>query len=204
MSLVSAACALAVALVLLAAGAGHLRDARGTRTALAAHDVLPSGLRGMTAAVLPVLELLLGMALLAGLMVGLVAPTGARPGGLDLVPAAAGAAALLLAGFTAYLALVVRRTRGVPDVPCGCGLGATPVGHWAVLRAAVLLVLALAAALGGAQAWSSLPTDQAPLAAQAAVVIAAGVSLALAAAALPAARAVPSALTTLHPAGGAR
>ena len=67
-----------------------------------------------------------------------------------------------------------------------------------------IIVLALAAALGGAQSWGSLPTDQAPLAAQAAVVIAAGVSLALAAAALPAARAVPSALTTLHPAGGAR
>lgn len=204
MSLVTAAAALAVGLVLVAAATGHLRDPRGTRAALAAHDVLPSGLRRVVAAVLPPIELGLGVALLLGVL----GRPALGPVLTVALPVTAGAAVLLLAGFTAYLALVLRRSRGAADVPCGCGLGTTPVSHWAVARAGVLLALAVAATfggiLGGAPDWSALPTDEAPLLAQAFVVVAAGSTLALATAALPAARAVPTALTTLRPAGGAR
>lgn len=202
--LVAAAAAIAVGLVLLAAATGHLRDRRGTRAALAAHDVLPAGLRGFVAALLPPLELVLGSALLLGVL----GPDVLGPAATAVLASAAGATVLLLAGFTAYLALVLRRTRGAADVPCGCGLGTTPVSHWAVARAGVLLALALAATvaslLGGAPDWSALPTDEAPVLAQALVVLAAGLTLALVTAALPAARAVPTTLTTLRPVGGAR
>lgn len=204
MSLIAAAAAIAVGLVLLAAATGHLRDRRGTKAALAAHDVLPPGLRRGVAAVLPPVELVLG----AAVLLGVLGRGALGPVPTVALPLAAGAAALLLAGFTAYLALVLRRTRGAADVPCGCGLGTTPVSHWAVARAGVLLALAVAATFGGirggAPDWSALPTDEAPLLAQAFVVVAAGLTLALATAALPAARAVPTALTTLRPARGAR
>lgn len=191
MSLISASAALAVALVLLAAAAGHLRDARGTRAALAAHDVLPSGLQRAVVLLLPPVELLLG----AGLLLALL-------GSSPLLTVVAGAATGLLAGFAAYLLVVLRRTRGRAEVPCGCGLGAAPVGWWAVLRALVLAGLALTATLGGVPVWGSLPTDQAPLPAQLLVVAAAGLTLAVVTAALPAARAVPAGLTTLQPVGG--
>lgn len=191
MSLISASAALAVALVLLAAAAGHLRDARGTRAALAAHDVLPSGLQRAVVLLLPPVELLLG----AGLLLALL-------GSSPLLTVVAGAATGLLVGFAAYLLVVLRRTRGRAEVPCGCGLGAAPVGWWAVLRALVLAALALTATLGGAPVWGSLPTDQAPLPAHLFVVAAAGLTLAVVTAALPAARAVPAALTTLQPVGG--
>lgn len=206
MMLLTAAAALAVGLVLLAAAVGHLRDGGGTRAALAAHDVLPPGMQRTAAVLLALAELLLG----AGLVLGAVGLGRAGLGSSDisLLAVAGGAAAVLLAGFTAYLVQVLRRTRGRDEVPCGCGLGATPVGHWVVLRAAVLLLLALVATLGaagvGAPDWAALPTDQAPLLAQAVVVVAAGLTLAIATAALPAARAVPGALTTLPAGGGAR
>lgn len=204
MSLITAAAAVAVALVLLAAATGHLRDRRGTLAALTAHDVLPSGLRRVVAALLPAGELVLGLTLL----IGLLGPAVPGPVTAAALPLAAGGAALLLAGFTAYLALVLRRTRGAADVPCGCGLGTTPVSHWAVARAGVLLALALTATLGsaggGAPDWSALSGEEAPVPVQAFVVLAAGLTLALVTAALPAARAVPAALTTLRPAGGAR
>lgn len=198
--LLAAASAIAVGLVLLVAATGHLRDRRGTWAALVAHDVLPPGLRRVVAVVLPPVELVLG----SGLLLGVLGSAVLGSASTAVLSAAAGAAALLLAGFTAYLALVLRRTRGAADVPCGCGLGATPVSHWAVARAGVLLALAVVAGLGGAPDWSALPTDEAPVAAQAFVVVAAGLALAVAVAALPAARAVPVTLTTLRPVGGAR
>lgn len=206
MMLVATTAAVAVGLVLLAAAAGHLRDARGTRAALAAHDLLPAGMQRPVAVLLAPLELVLGAALLLG--AAGVGGRGLGAVGSSLLPVAGGATAALLAGFTAYLALVVRSTRGKDEVPCGCGLGATPVGHWAVLRAALLLALALLAAVSSAGAggpnWAALPTDEAPLLAQAFVVAAAGLTLAIATAALPAARAIPTVLTTLPAGGGAR
>ena len=220
MTVLTAAAALAVGLVLLAAALGHLRDARGTRAALAAHDVLPPGMQRAVAVLLAPVELLLGGALLlgAGLLLGAAAQAAEGPGrsGSTLLSVAGGAAVLLLAGFTAYLALVLRRTRGSGQVPCGCGLGTTPVGHWAVLRAALLLALALLATVsatagvlggvgsGSAPGWAELPTDEASALAQVFVAAAAGLTLAVATAVLPAARSVPAALTTLPTGGGAR
>lgn len=223
MTLIGSASALAVGLVLLAAGVGHLRDPRGLRRALVAHRVLPtrpmrryeadvplstahrsrkgtSGEHGaplgLVAALLGPVEIVLGagLVLLPAIVAG---STGAgRPalGGLLL------GATLLTAGFTAYLTLVLRRTRG-EEIPCGCGLGTTPVGPWAVARAALLTGLALTALL--APLTTGTPATDAPAWAQGLVAGAAGLSLALAVAALPAARALPSGLTTLH-AGGAR
>lgn len=214
MMLVATTAAVAVGLVLLAAAAGHLRDARGTRAALAAHDLLPAGMQRPVAVLLAPLELVLGAALLLG--AAGVGGRGLGAVGSSLLPVAGGATAALLAGFTAYLALVVRSTRGKDEVPCGCGLGATPVGHWAVLRAALLLALALLATVsatagvlggvgsGSAPGWAELPTDEASALAQVFVAAAAGLTLAVATAVLPAARSVPAALTTLPTGGGAR
>lgn len=204
MTLVGGAGALAVALVLLAAGLGHLRDGEDLRRALAAHGVLDDpALRRAVAAVLAPVELVLGVTLLVALAApGLAA---SAPGALlpvltTLLPVlAAAGASLLLAGFTAYLLVVLRRTRGQAEIPCGCGLGATPVGPWAVLRAAVLTGLGLVALLAALTAGGghTLAAD-APAVAQVLLVVAAGLSLAIATAALPAARAVPTGLTTLH------
>lgn len=198
MSLLGGAGALAVALVLLASGAAHLRDRAGLRSALAAHGLLPHGPQRAVATVLGPVELLLG----TGLVVGVVL-------GADPTRLLALAAVLLTAGFTAYLLVVVRRTSGEEEVPCGCGLGATPVGPWAVVRAALLTGLAGLAVVGGTPAWSGADlrlgggSDLAtPVWATALLVGAAGLALAVATAALPAARAVPAGLTTLH--GGSR
>lgn len=196
MSLVGGAAALAVALVLLAAGVGHLRDLPGLRRALAAHGVLGPGACRAVATVLAPVELVLAVAL----VVTVLLPVGA----LALVLAAVGAI-LLLGGFTGYLLVVLRRTRGRGEIPCGCGLGAAPVGPWAVLRAGLLTGLALVvlgSVLTGGGPGITSASAGAPVAAQWFVVLAAGLSLAIASAALPAARAVPAGLTTLH--GGHR
>lgn len=203
MSLLTSVCALAVGLVLLSAAVGHVRDTRGTRRALAAHGVLPAGLRRPASALLAPVEVLLGAALVLG-AVG----AGPGPGGTTVVSVAGASAALLLAGFTAYLALVLRRTRGGDQLPCGCGLGTTPLGPWTVVRAGLLLALAVVATLGAvtgaAPGWTAPSADGVPAPAQAFVAVAAGLTLALAAGALPATRAVPAALTTLRPVGGGR
>lgn len=224
MSLLGGAGALAVALVLLAAGVGHLRDPRGLRSALAAHDVLPSGMQRPLALVLGPVELVLGALLLLSLSPFL--STGDTLGapffltgdtiGSSVTLGVAIAATLLTGAFTAYLFLVLRRTGGAEEIPCGCGLGTTPVGPWAVLRAGLLAGLALLAVVGGTPDWATLAgTDLAagaataapPLWAHVGLVAAAGLTLAIAVAALPAARAVPPALTTLavvHTSGGHR
>lgn len=190
MSLLGAAAALAVGLVLLAAGTGHLRDTAGTRRALAAHGVLPDAWRPAVAGLLGPLEVLLGLGLIAG-AAGLLGPAPTRTVAL--------AAVLLLAGLTAYLT-VVQRGRDGRELPCGCGLGTAPVGHWAILRAAVLGVLALVPAAAPVQSWVAQPG--APVWAQVTVAIAGGLALAVATATLPAARALPEDLTTLR--GAAR
>lgn len=202
MSIVGAACALAVALVLLAAGVGHARDGAGTRAALAAHRFFLPAVQPRVARLLPPVELGIGAVLVGGVLGGGLLGGSAVAGALA-VTALLGAVALL-GCFTAYLALVLREARatGADEIPCGCGLGAAPVGRWAVLRAALLAGMALLA-LGSALASGSgsfVPGADAgaPAWAQVLVVLAAGVSLAVAVAALPAARSVPSTLTTLH------
>ncbi|ANS79115.1 hypothetical protein SGUI_1719 [Serinicoccus hydrothermalis] len=185
MSLLGGAGALAVGLVLLAAGVGHLRGPRDTARALRAHGVLPGGSVGPVARTLGPLEVCLGLGLL-------VAATGLLPPGPARLLALAGTALCL--AFAAYLWVVQRRVAGAP-VPCGCGLGTTPVGPWAVARAGVLAALALLAVLAPVTGWQDAPG--APAGAQLAVAVLAGGALAVATAALPAARAVPEQLTTL-------
>lgn len=195
MSLLGGAGALAVALVLLAAGVGHVRDRRSLRAALAVHGVLPTGMQRPLATLLGPVELALGVGLLATLATG---DTLGPAAWLFLVLALG--ATLLTGAFIAYLLLVLRRTGGAEEIPCGCGLGATPVGPWAVVRAGLLTALALLAVVAGAsdRTTAGQTTGDAPLWAQVFLVVAAGVTLAITVAALPAARAIPGSLTTLH------
>lgn len=185
MSVLAAAGALAVGLVLLVSGADHLRSPRSTRAALRAHGVLPVPAHRPVALVLGPGEILLALGLLA-VGAGLLDPLPTR--------AAALGAALLCLGFTAYLVLALRRTAGA-DVPCGCGLGTTPLTHWSIVRAGLLTTFAVAALTLPTGAWSSAPG--APVWAQVVVAACAGLALAVATAALPAARAIPARLTTL-------
>src|SRR5690606_25207995 len=139
----------------------HLHDRAGLRSALVAHGVLPHGLRRVVAAVLGPTELLLGVGLVAVVALGGGGSSddgtaGGAPAALTTDPTrlSAVSAAMVTAGFTAYLLVVVRRIRGEEESPCGCGLGHTPVGPWAVVRAALLAGLAGLAVVGGAPGWS--------------------------------------------------
>ncbi|OLT39638.1 hypothetical protein BJF86_07225 [Serinicoccus sp. CNJ-927] len=185
MSLLGSAGALAVGLVLLAAGVGHVRAPLETTRALRGHGLLPAGVTPVVARALAPVEVVLGLGMLLA-ATGLLPSAPARLLGL-------GAAVLCLA-FAVYLQLVHRRVEGAP-VPCGCGLGSTPVTHWAVARAAVLTGLATVVVLAPVTGWQAVPG--APVVAQVAVAVLAGTALAVATAALPAARAVPEQLTTL-------
>jgi hypothetical protein len=138
-------CAGTVALVLLAAFAGHLRAPRTLPAALAAHRVVPGPLRWAVAVVAVALEGVLGAATGYALVAG-------RPHTLTL---AAGGAAILLAAYAAY-GLHVLRTR--PGVPCGCATGPggdAPMSGWVTGRAAALALAALAAATGSGPATDS-------------------------------------------------
>lgn len=188
MSVLSPALLAAVALVLLAAAVGHLRDLPGLRRGLDAHRVLAPGVGRPVAAVLPVLEAVLGATLLAGAAGQLTGADWATP-----TSRGAGlAAAALTLGFAAYLALVARRSAGEP-VPCACGLGDTPVGPSAVLRAGLLAAMAAAGALTVATATGS-PGSSGTAAGtpELVVTLAAALTLALGTALLPAARALPT------------
>jgi hypothetical protein len=135
-------CAGTVALVLLAAFAGHLRSPRTLPAALAAHRVVPGPLRWPVAITAVVLEGALGAATGYALLAG-------RPHSLTL---AAGGAAVLLAVYAGYT-LYVLRTR--PDVPCGCATGPggdAPLSGWVAGRAAALASAAVAAASGATPA----------------------------------------------------
>ncbi|WP_298888688.1 MauE/DoxX family redox-associated membrane protein [uncultured Serinicoccus sp.] len=185
MSVLAAASTWAVALVLLVSGLSHARAPRSTRAALQAHGTLPSSAHRWLALVLGPVELVLAVGLLA---------VGLGVLGRPVVPVLGLGAAVLCLGFAAYLHVVRRRTVG-QEVPCGCGLGTTPVTGWSVVRAGVLGVLALAAVVLPTGPWAAIPG--APVWAQVVVAAAGGLTLAVATAALPAARAVPAGLTTL-------
>jgi hypothetical protein len=138
-------CAGTVALVLLAAFAGHLRAPRTLPAALAAHRVVPGPLRWPVAVAAVALEGVLGAATGYALLAG-------RPHPLTL---AAGAAAILLAVYAGYTSYVLR-TR--PNVPCGCATGPggdAPMSGWVAGRAAALALAALAAAAGSGPATDS-------------------------------------------------
>jgi hypothetical protein len=138
-------CAGTVALVLLAAFAGHLRAPHTLPAALAAHRVVPGPLRWPAAVAAVGLEGALG----AG--TGYALPAG-NP---HLLTLTAGGAAILLAAYAGY-GLYVLRTR--PSVPCGCATGPggdAPMSGWVAGRAAALALAALVAAVGATPATGS-------------------------------------------------
>jgi len=121
--------------VLLAAAAHKLRDPARFRAALAGYALLPRSAERPAAAAMAAGELALGVLLL-------VPGSGAAP--------ALGAAALLAlyAG-----AIGVNLARGRRAIDCGCGARPQPLGAGLLLRNALLVALALAAALpAGARA----------------------------------------------------
>ncbi|KUG52839.1 hypothetical protein AVL62_14820 [Serinicoccus chungangensis] len=185
MSVLAAAGLWAVGLVLLVSGLSHARAPRSTRVALRAHGTLPPAAHRGVALVLGPVELVLALGLLAGGL-GVLDAAAVRALGLG--------AALLCLAFAAYLRVVRRRTAG-QEVPCGCGLGTTPVTGWSVVRAGLLGALALTGAALPTGPWDA--GTGAPVWAQVVVAAAGGLALAVATAALPAARAVPAGLTTL-------
>jgi hypothetical protein len=138
-------CAGTVALVLLTAFAGHLRAPRTLPAALAAHRTVPGPLVWPVAVVAVVLEGALGADIGFAVLAG-------RSHALTL---AAGAGAVLLAGYAIY-GLRVLHTR--PGVPCGCSTGPggdAPMTGWVVVRAAVLALASFAAAAGAGPAADS-------------------------------------------------
>lgn len=125
----------AAALLLLLAGVGHVRERRLFAATLTAQRVLPRALHGPVAAVMGPAEVLLGAAMLAGLVAG---------GGW--ARAAAVPTAVLYLAFGVYVA-VVWRTR--PRVPCGCFGNSSPASGSTVARALVLGAAAAAVAVRG-------------------------------------------------------
>jgi hypothetical protein len=143
--LLAGVCAGTVALVLLAACAGHLRAPRALPAALAGHRTVPGPLRWPVALAATGLEGALGAVTGGALLAGRT----------HLLALAAGGAAVLLAAYAAY-GLYVLRTR--PAVPCGCATGPggdTPMSGWVAGRAGALAAAALGAAAGAGPATGS-------------------------------------------------
>jgi uncharacterized membrane protein YphA (DoxX/SURF4 family) len=121
---------LGLAAVWLISGAVKLADPAQTYVAVQAYDVLPRGLVGPVATALPLLELLVGVLLLAGLVTRYVA----------------GVALALLAVLIA--AIAQSWARGL-SIDCGCfgGGGYVAAGQttypWEILRDAGFAVLAV-------------------------------------------------------------
>lgn len=140
--LLAGVCAGMVALVLLAACAGHLRAPRALPAALTAHRTVPGPLRWPVALAVTAVEGVLGAATGGALLAGRT----------HVLALAASGAAVLLAAYAGY-GLYVLRTR--PAVPCGCATGPggdTPMSGWVAGRAAALAAAALGAAALGASA----------------------------------------------------
>jgi len=153
----------ALALLWLAAARHKLRDPARFRDALAGYRLIPAPLVRASAAGVAALELALGLALLA-------------PG---TGPAPALAAAALLALYA--LAIAANLARGRRAIDCGCGARPQPLGEGLVMRNAVLVGIALAAALpatGRALSWIDAPTIAGGAAALAALYAAADAALA--------------------------
>jgi uncharacterized membrane protein YphA (DoxX/SURF4 family) len=121
---------LTLSLLLLTSAVGKLRDLRGFIAGIADYRLLPAWAVRPIALALPLLELLLGLALLMGL----------------IVPLAGAATALLFVGFSGAVVINLRRGR---RIACHChGLvGSRPIGWGLVARNGWLLVLAMLVAL---------------------------------------------------------
>jgi hypothetical protein len=138
-------CAGTVALVLLAAFAGHVRAPRALPAALTAHRTVRAPL------VWPIAVLAVALEGVLGVDIGYAVLTGQG----RTLTLAAGAAAILLAGYAAY-SLLVMRTR--PGVPCGCSSGRggdAPMTGWVAVRATALALASLGAAAGAGSAADS-------------------------------------------------
>lgn len=121
---------LALAGILLAASAGKIMDPQGFSAVVRDYQILPSALIAPTAVILPWLELVLGILLLAGRM---------RLGTLLLVNA------LLL---TFLGALIANYFRGI-DVGCGCFSTTREASSpmlWYIVRDGAFVALALGTA----------------------------------------------------------
>jgi uncharacterized membrane protein YphA (DoxX/SURF4 family) len=128
----------ALALLWLVSGRHKLRDPARFRDALAGYRLIPAPFVRTFAVGIAALELALGLALLA-------------PG---TGPAPAIATAALLALYA--LAIAANLVRGRRAIDCGCGARPQPLGEGLVVRNAVLVGIALAAALpatGRALSW---------------------------------------------------
>lgn len=118
-----------LALLFAVAAAHKLRDPRGFAAHVAAYALLPAWAAAPSARALAAAEL--------ALCVALAWPGTAR--------AAAVVAAGLLAVYAGAIAVNLRRGRRALD--CGCGLSPRPLGRDLLLRNALLVAVALAAAL---------------------------------------------------------
>lgn len=184
MSILSPALLAAVGLVLLASAVSHLRSPVLLREGIRAHDVLPHRTQGPVSHVLGPVEAVLGAAALVAAVSG--------PSLTAALVVSMPIAGLFLA-LTAYLWQVLRVTSG-QVVPCACGLGEAPVSPSTVLRAGILAAMAIAGGVTAA-GWAAA---SAPVT-EVVVALAAALVLAVSAALLPAARAVPeAAIYTSH------
>lgn len=123
-----------VVMTLATAAIGHARRPDDLHAALRMHGVLPPAAANAIGRAVTVTEVVLGVALIAGV---------AGRGGL-LVAALAGSAALF-AGYGGYGWFVVATGR---SGPCGCGGADTPMSGWVAGRALALAALAVGALAG--------------------------------------------------------
>lgn len=127
------AAAMAGALLLVAAGAGHLRGRDAFRHVLQAHRLLPEGPQRLVARLVPLSEVVIGAAVLVSV------PFGAVPAAPALM-----AQSLLYAGFAGYLTMLLRRGS---TAPCGCFGGGETAGPVTIGRAVLFSLSALASAV---------------------------------------------------------
>jgi hypothetical protein len=127
---------------LLLAGAAHLYRPGGLRSAVRSHGLLPTGVASLVSGVVPVVEVVTGVAVLWA----------AATGALWWPVATAGGGALT-AVYGLYLAVLVRR--GVAG-DCGCGPVPDDVGRFTVARAAVLAVGLVGSAVAGPSGLAAL------------------------------------------------
>ena len=152
----------ALALLWLAAASHKLRAPARFRDALAGYQLVPATAVRAVAALLAALELAIALALIAP-------GTGAAP---------ALATGALLALYAAAISINLRRGRRAID--CGCGARPQPLGEGLVVRNAVLIAIALAAALpanGRSLVWLDAATVAGGAAALAALYAAADATL---------------------------
>jgi hypothetical protein len=128
-------------LVFCLAAAGKFQHWPVLRGVIANYRLLPEGLVAPAAAILPPLEMTLGILLLSGLARG----------------AAAATASLLLSLFAAAMAINLRRGRA--HIDCGCNQSFLKQElHWALVARNAVLMLALlpALAVAGPVPWAAL------------------------------------------------